>query len=143
MPEKVTLPLPPGPGARPNTDELRILQQGPHEFILAVPRQYGGIVRYPVGPLPVYLVTEPDYVRHVLVDNNKGYSKATFQYKLLSSITGQGLLTSDGDFWLKQRRLAQPAFHRQHVAGFTQIMTDALEAMLARWDGFTRTRRAD
>ncbi len=138
MSETTILPPPPGPGARPNIDELRILQQGPHEFILAVARQYGGIVRYPVGPLPVYLVTEPDYVRHVLVDNNKGYSKATFQYKLLSSITGQGLLTSDGDFWLKQRRLAQPAFHRQHVAGFTQIMADAIQTMLARWDGFAR-----
>ena len=74
---------------------------------------------------------------------HKDYSKATFQYKLLSSITGQGLLTSDGDFWLKQRRLAQPAFHRQHVAGFTQIMADATEAMLARWDGLRGTRRAD
>jgi cytochrome P450 len=143
MPEDVTrLPLPPGPGYRPNKEELRPLQQGPHEFILAVARQYGGIVRYPVGPLTVYLATEPDYVRHVLQDNNKGYSKATFQYKLLSSITGQGLLTSDGDFWLRQRRLAQPAFRRQHVARFMAIMADAVEVMLARWDGHARRGEA-
>jgi cytochrome P450 len=139
MPETLTqLPPPPGPGYRPNKEELRTLQQGPHEFILTVARTYGGIVRYPVGPLPVYLVTEPEYVRHVLQDNNKAYNKQTFQYKLLSSITGQGLLTSDGDFWLKQRRLAQPAFRRQHVSGFTTIMADAVESMLARWESYAR-----
>ena len=65
----------------------------------------------------------------------RNYSKDTFQYNLLSSITGRGLLTSDGDFWLRQRRLAQPAFHRQRIAGFAGLMTAYAEAMLVRWDG--------
>jgi len=138
MAENQAYPLPPGPGYRPNRDELRTLQQGPHEFILQIARLYGGIVRYPVGPLAVYLVTDPDGVRQVLQDNNKNYSKATFQYKLLSSITGQGLLTSDGELWLKQRRLAQPAFHRQRVAAFDTIMTGAIARMLDRWEGFAQ-----
>ena len=71
-----------------------------------------------------------------LQDNAKNYSKDTFQYNLLSSITGRGLLTSDGDFWLRQRRLAQPAFHRQRIAGFAGLMTAYAEAMLARWEDF-------
>ncbi len=133
---KPQLPAPPGPGYRPQRDELRTLQRGPHEFILRVARQYGGLVRYPVGPLAVYLVSEPDWVRHVLQDNNKGYDKATFQYQLLSSITGRGLLTSDGDFWLRQRRLAAPAFHRGRIADLDTLMTGAITAMLDRWDGF-------
>ena len=131
-----SLPPPPGPGSRPPLDDLRTLRDGPHAFLLQIARQYGDIVRYPVGPLAAYLVVHPDGVKHVLQDNAKNYSKDTFQYNLLSSITGRGLLTSDGDFWLRQRRLAQPAFHRQRIAGFAGLMTAYAEAMLARWDGF-------
>ena len=131
-----SLPLPPGPGSRPPLDDLRTLRDGPHAFLLQIARQYGDIVRYPVGPLAAYLIVHPDGVKHVLQDNAKNYSKDTFQYNLLSSITGRGLLTSDGDFWLRQRRLAQPAFHRQRIAGFAGLMTGYAEAMLARWDGY-------
>ena len=131
----LNLKPPPGPGSRPPLDDLRTLRDGPHAFLLQIARQYGDIVRYPVGPLAVYLVVHPDGVKRVLQDNAKNYSKDTFQYNLLSSITGRGLLTSDGDFWLRQRRLAQPAFHKQRIAGFAGLMTSCAEAMLARWDG--------
>lgn len=130
---------PPGPGKSPPFDELATLRDGPHAFLLKIARAYGPILRYPVGPpigpdLAFYLVSDPDGVKHVLQDNAKNYSKDTFQYNLLSTITGQGLLTSDGDFWRRQRRLAQPAFHRARVAGFGPLMVDAAQAMLARWD---------
>ena len=112
---------------------------GRDAFLLKIARAYGPILRYPVGPpigpgLQFYLVSDPEGVKHVLQDNARNYSKDTFQYNLLSSITGRGLLTSDGDFWLRQRRLAQPAFHRQRIAGFGPLMTGYAEAMLARWD---------
>ena len=138
MPEQIDhiSKSPPGPGSRPPLDDLRTLRDGPHAFLLQIARQYGDIVRYPVGPLAAYLVVHPDGVKHVLQDNAKNYSKDTFQYNLLSSITGRGLLTSDGDFWLRQRRLAQPAFHRQRIAGFAGLMTAYAEAMLARWEDF-------
>lgn len=126
--------LPPGPGSRPPLDDLRTLRVGPHAFMIRVAQQYGPILRYPIGPLAVYLVTDPDGVKHVLQDNHRNYDKDTFQYNLLSSITGRGLLTSDGEFWLRQRRLAQPAFHRQRINGFVGLMTDYAERMLARWD---------
>ncbi|MGG7380769.1 cytochrome P450, partial [Escherichia coli] len=51
----------------------------------------------------------------------------------LKLILGNGLFTSDGDFWRRQRRLAQPAFHRRRVAAFGELMTDATLAMLERW----------
>lgn len=126
---------PPGPQGRPPLDDLRALQRGPHEFVLQVARTYGTVVRYPVGPLAVYLVAHPEHVKHVLQDNHKNYSKDTFQYNLLGTITGDGLLTSDGDFWLRQRRLSQPAFHRQRIAGFGAMMVEATETMLLRWEG--------
>ncbi len=141
MPDpSITAPKPiPGPGDRPPLDQLSTLRDGPHAFLLRIAQAYGPILRYPVGPpigpgFAFYLVCDPDGVKHVLQDNHKNYSKDTFQYNLLSTITGQGLLTSDGDFWLRQRRLAQPAFHRARVAGFGPLMLDAAQAMLARWD---------
>jgi cytochrome P450 len=79
-----SLPPPPGPGSRPSLDDLRTLRDGPHAFLLQIARQYGDIVRYPVGPLAVYLVVHPDGVKRVLQDNAKNYSKDTFQYNLLS-----------------------------------------------------------
>lgn len=124
---------PPGPGNRPPLDDLEALRDGPHAFFLRVARNYGPVVRYPVGPLAVYLVTGPDGVKHILQDNHKNYSKDTFQYNLLSTITGKGLLTSDGEHWLRQRRLAQPAFQRQRIAGFAPMIVDAARAMLDRW----------
>lgn len=141
MPDQFTAaPHPiPGPGDRPPLDELSTLRDGPHAFLLRIAQQYGPILRYPVGPpigpgFAFYLVCDPDGVKHVLQDNYKNYNKNTFQYNLLSTITGKGLLTSDGDFWLRQRRLAQPAFHKARVAGFGPLMGEAAQAMLARWD---------
>jgi cytochrome P450 len=129
----MTPALPPGPGSRPPVSDLQTLRDGPHAFLLQVARNYGPTVRYPVGPLAVYLVTGPDGVKRVLQDNHKNYCKDTFQYNLLSTITGDGLLTSDGDFWRRQRRLAAPAFHKTRVQGFAPMMAEAAEQMLARW----------
>lgn len=129
-----TLAHPPGPRGRPPLDDLRALQRGPHEFLLKIAHDYGPVVRYPIGPLAVYLVSHPDGVRHVLQENHRNYSKDTFQYRLLSTITGTGLLTSDGDHWLRQRRLAQGAFHRSQIAAFADLMSAASTAMLTRWD---------
>jgi cytochrome P450 len=102
---------PPGPRRIPPLDDLRTLQQSPLAALEKISRDYGAVVRYPLGPLAVYLANHPDHARHVLQDNSRNYSKDTFQYNLLKSVTGEGLLTSDGDTWLRQRRLSQPAFH--------------------------------
>src|SRR5262249_25035202 len=69
----------------------------------------------------------------VLVDNNKNYGRNSVGNNLLKQIIGENLLTSDGEFWLRQRRLLQPAFHRQHVLGFGQLITDSAAQMLDRW----------
>ncbi|MGQ9768480.1 MAG: cytochrome P450, partial [Anaerolineae bacterium] len=131
---------PPGPGNRPPLDELATLRDGPHAFLLRIAQEYGPILRYPIGPpigpaFAFYLVCDPDGVKHVLQDNHKNYSKDTFQYNLLSTITGQGLLTSDGDYWLRQRRLAQPAFHRARIYSFAPTMLAITQRMLDRWRG--------
>ncbi len=64
----------------------------------------------------MYFVNHPDGVRQVLQTNHKAYGKRTIQYDALALVTGRGLLTNDGDSWLRQRRLTQPAFHPQRLA---------------------------
>jgi cytochrome P450 len=86
------------------------------------------------GSLPVYVVGHPDGVKHVLQDQNRRYSKDTIQYNALARITGRGLLTSDGNLWLRQRRLAQPAFARPRLMALDSIIVPATQAMLARWE---------
>lgn len=145
--EQAATPKPiPGPGDRPPLGELAALRDGPHTFLLKIAQVYGPILRYPVGPpigprLAFYLVCDPAGVKHVLQDNHKNYNKDTFQYNLLSTITGKGLLTSDGDFWLRQRRLAQPAFHRARIHSFAPTMSAITQKMLARWE--THTARGE
>ena len=79
------------------------------------------------------LLNHPAAVQHVLQTNHRNYSKQTIQYDALSIVTGRGLLTSDGDEWLQQRRLIQPAFHRRRVAQFGSLITGATCRMLRRW----------
>lgn len=97
-------------------------------------RQYGHFIRFK-GLLTAYLLTHPRDVERVLQTNQQSYRKGRLYAEAKSSL-GNGLLISEGDFWRRQRRLAQPAFHRQHIAGFAKVMTDAAEAMLEQWQTY-------
>lgn len=97
-------------------------------------RQYGDVVRYRLGPVRSHLIAHPDGVKHVLQEHVKNYTKDHFAYQMGRWITGDSLLTSTGDFWLRQRRLAQPAFHRQRIAGMAAGMVRRTEEMLQRWE---------
>jgi cytochrome P450 len=119
--------LPPGPRGEPLLGNLRALRKDPLTFFPAQVREYGDVVRIRVGPMYVTLLAHPDLVRHVLQDNARNYNKQTRGFAVIRELLGQGLLTSEGDFWLRQRRLAQPAFHRQRLAGFASTMVDATE----------------
>jgi cytochrome P450 len=92
------------------------------------------LVRMRFGSRLSYTLFHPDLVKHVLVDNNRNYIRNRVGNELLKEIIGLNLLTSDGDFWLRQRRLMQPAFHRQRIAGFGPLITASAAEMLARWE---------
>ena len=96
-------------------------------------RQYGDIAHFGRGSYSSYFVAHPDYVKHVLQDKVRNYPKKNRFNDMLKPLTGEGLLTSDGEVWRRSRRLSQPAFHRQRLAGFATNMTEATQAMLARW----------
>lgn len=102
-------------------------------FVLDVARQYGDVAQYRVAHMRLYQVSHPAGVQRILHDNHRNYSKDVPAFETLRMILGNGLFTSDGDFWLRQRRLMQPAFHRRRVAAFGGLMTDAPLEMMERW----------
>lgn len=134
MPSTSAPPLPPGPPNYYLMRHLRRASRDPIGFYRSAWESYGDFVRiHWYGPFSAYLAVHPDSVEQVLQANWSNYTKGFF-YKRLSVFTGQGLFTSEGDLWLKQRRLAQPAFHRQKVANLTGSMAATVGEMLDDWD---------
>ena len=80
------------------------------------------------------LVFAPEDVEHVLVTHASNYDKKTPGYERLRDLLGQGLLTSEGDLWRRQRRIVQPLFKRRQVADFGPTMTDTARALAADWE---------
>jgi len=109
----------------------------PLTYYMTAFRTFGDLVGFHAGPFRTLLVVHPDHIKHVLQDNNHNYEKGVV-IATLKVLIGEGLFTSEGDFWRRQRRLAQPAFHRQRLAGFATTMTDATRVMLDRWEGVAR-----
>lgn len=89
------------------------------------------------------LLHHPDLIEEVLVTQQRNFAKGRF-YRLLGPLLGEGLLTSEGEFWRRQRRLAQPAFHRQRVVAYGGTMVTFTERLLAGWrPGEVRDVHAD
>ncbi len=93
----------------------------------------GDVVRLRFGPFYAYGVFHPVHAQHVLVQNAQNYEKQTRGYAKLRLLLGNGLVTSEGDFWRRQRRIAQPAFHRERIAGFVRTMAVATDDLANRW----------
>jgi len=118
--------------------------QDPLRFLLTTRERYGDIVRVSLGPMQATLLSHPDMVEDVLVTRNKLWRKDRFLQTTLRPVLGQGLLTSEGDFWRRQRRLAQPAFHRDRIAAYAGIMVDYAVGLASRWHvGETRDVHKD
>ncbi|NQV20560.1 MAG: cytochrome P450 [Rhodospirillales bacterium] len=92
----------------------------------------GDLVRLPVPIQHVYLLNHPKFIKHVLQEDHKGYSKSPL-VKRLTPLLGNGLLTSEGEHWNRQRRLMQPSFQPREIAEKVSIMATATEAMLEDW----------
>ena len=79
------------------------------------------------------VLNDPDFIKHVLVDNHANYSKGRLNRQILSPVLGEGLLTSEGDFWRRQRRIAAPAFHPNHIARLGGVIAECGAGAIERW----------
>ena len=96
-------------------------------------RRHGDLVHFRIGPQHVYVVLRADLIRAVLVTHQKSFKKGP-GFEAARIVLGDGLLTSEGDFHLRQRRMLQPAFHRRRVAGYGGIMVEEAARVGAAWD---------
>jgi cytochrome P450 len=124
--------IPTPPGAWPVLGHLGLIRRTPLEFLASASR-LGDVVRLRL-PGDVFLLNHPDHVQRLLHDNHANYRKSYF-YARMKPLVGEGLITAEGADWKRKRRLAQPAFHRERIAGFAGIMAHHARAMLDRWDG--------
>jgi cytochrome P450 len=106
------------------------MHHGPHRFFLRTALQHGGVAQ--LGRPDRLLVTNPAGIQHVLLDHQHNYIKGKYAERLRLLI-GNGLPVNDGASWLSQRRLMQPAFHRQRLASLVSTLSDTIAAMLQRW----------
>ena len=128
---------PPGPRGHPILGSVVDIQRDNVQFFMDMFRRYGDFIHFR-GPLEINLLVHPDYVKHVLQDNQKNYRRPEFVSDKLKTIVGDGLVANEGDVWLRSRRLAQPAFHRQNISAFATMITDTTAEMLETWQ-----RKAD
>jgi len=129
---------PPGPKPRFLVGNMPLAGPDPLSIFSAWAREFGDIFYYRAAWLHVYFLNHPDLIEEVLVRNYKNFLKDRV-IRNSRWFFGRGLLTNEGDSWLRQRRLSQPAFHRERVVSYAKIMTDYAGQMLATWqDGETR-----
>jgi len=130
--DRITELRAPGPRGLPWLGNVLEAWKDPIALFLTSRARFGDVVRFKFGPYDYYQVNDPEVVKHVLVDNPKGYTKSR-NYLGLKVVLGEGLLTSEGDHWRRQRKLAQPAFHRDRLAGFASKMALATRDTIDRW----------
>jgi cytochrome P450 len=128
----------PGPSGPQMLAAFRAIRTDPLGFLQRMSREYGPVMQFPIPSPPSYLVADPQAVRRVLVERARAYDKETVQYRSLSLVTGEGLLTTSGEVWKRQRRMVQPAFHRESLDAVVGHAVQATADLLARWGDTSR-----
>ncbi len=121
---------PPGPRSIVPGQQMVRMMRNPIDLLMDA-AQYGDVVRLQIGP-NIYLANHPDIIRDILVTNQRMFVKSSL-LRRMRALLGNGLLTSEGQLHLRQRRLIQPAFHRQRIAGYAKIITDTAQRSSERW----------
>jgi len=139
MSSRAKLKFPPGPSTGLKRWSLGPLNNGdPLKYFTGLMREYGDLVSLRVLNFRILLLNHPDHIEDVLVNHPRKFIKGRV-LQANKRVFGRGLLTSEGNFWLRQRRLAQPAFHRGRIASYASTMVEYTERLLHEWqDGEER-----
>ncbi|MBZ5694214.1 MAG: cytochrome P450 [Acidobacteriia bacterium] len=131
--------IPPGPKGLPVVGMALNLRSDPLAGMRQMTRDYGDIVRFHVMMQERILLNHPDWINQVLVVQHGKFHKSELTRRITVRMLGQGLLISEGEFWRRQRRLAQPAFHRNRVNDYASTMLELAQAHIRDWrDGEAR-----
>ena len=108
-----------GPPGRPLFGNLLEVSRDQLGFLMHCARTYGDRYELRFGARSIVVLNNPRDVEEVLINQQRNFAKGYF-YRILGPLLGNGLLTSEGDFWRRQRRLAQPAFHRERIRAYAR-----------------------
>lgn len=123
----------PGPAKTPLVGQSMKVWADPLGYTLKMARDHGDVTLYHVRGRPVYMITDPEDVKHVFDYNTKNYHKSKF-YDTVRPFFGNGLGLSEGAFWKRQRQIAQPAFHRQRIIRMAEMMATKANEMIDSWE---------
>src|SRR5262249_13814557 len=102
-------------------------------FIIRVARDYGDMACFRMGPVRAAFVNHPDLVREILVTKAKSFRKQRRTLDALRQVDGEGLVITEGDFWLRQRRLLQPAFSPKRMGRYAELIVDRTRRVVDKW----------
>ncbi|WP_051404889.1 cytochrome P450 [Bacillus cihuensis] len=125
--------IPQGPKGKLLTGHIKDFQADPLAYFTHLSNEYGDVAKIKFGPFQnVYLISNPDLIKEVLVTKQKSFIKSKAMHSL-EDVMGQGLFTSEKEFHMSQRRLIQPAFKRSHINSYGQDMIDITTDYLSTW----------
>jgi cytochrome P450 len=127
---------PPGPSSILPSKLLRQFMRDPISTLMSIAYQYGEISHFKFGRLHIYLINNPEQIENILITDHKNFIKSK-GLQVSKRLLGEGLVTSEGEYHDKQRRIIQPAFHPTRVKSYGQIMVDYAEHMSEKWQDGT------
>jgi cytochrome P450 len=126
--------FPPGPKRGFPGSTLLRFRKDPLAYFEKLAREFGDVSRFRLGREHIVFVNHPEFIRNILVTNCNNFTKGRAFFRA-GGLLGQGLLTSEGEFHRRQRRMVQPAFHARRIAAFAEVMTKHAKRMRSRWGG--------
>ncbi len=139
----MTVQMIPGPKGRFLVGNLAEFRADTLGFLKGL-SQYGDVTQFKFGPFSAYYVSHPDYLHQVLVSDAPKMVKSSVTKTALKRVLGEGLFVSDGEFWKRQRKLVQPAFHTKRIGAYADVIVDYANEMVNSWrDGDTRDMQTE
>ena len=118
----------------PLVGSLPQMVKDPFAFVANARETYGDIYTLNLGLSKVVVLNHPRHAQYILRDNARNYHKGGPLWDAVRDMLGNGLVVSEGDFWLRQRHMMQPQFHRQRIAALTTLMVEAIGGVLDTWE---------